>query len=74
MLQVLFVVDVLVQGHGLDAELAPEAPHGQLVDAVLIRQGDGGAQDPIARQRRAPVRRSVAGLSHQPSLARERTP
>ena len=46
--QVLLAVDVAVQRHRLDAELASEPPHREGVEALAVDEVEGGAEHPIA--------------------------
>ena len=47
------VLHMVVQGHGLDAELTPQASHGHGLQALLIHHLEGGAEDPFPGQRLA---------------------
>jgi hypothetical protein len=39
---------MVVQGHRLDPELLAELAHAERLDAVSIREADGGPQDPLS--------------------------
>ncbi len=51
----VLVGHVLVQRHGLDAELGAQAAHRQGAQSLAIGHGNRRAQDPVLRQRRAGV-------------------
>src|SRR5690606_320817 len=52
--QVVLAVHVAVERHGLDAELAPEPPHRERLDALGVDQRERSLQDAFTGQRRAP--------------------
>jgi hypothetical protein len=53
--EVVLVGDVLVERHGLHAELVTQLAHRQRVDAGPGRKGDGCCQDPVPAQPRSYV-------------------
>jgi hypothetical protein len=63
----VLVGHVLVERHGHDAELLRNLAHADRVDAALVRQGDGGPQDPLLGQG-LPGRRGLLDLRGHPRL------
>ena len=49
--QVVLVPDVAVERHGLDAQLLPEPAHAQPLEAVTVRELDGGKEHALPGQR-----------------------
>ena len=64
---VVLVPHVAIQRHRLDPELLPELAHAQRVDAVAIREVDGGPKDALLGQRRATFC-DESGFGHLTSL------
>jgi hypothetical protein len=60
--QGLLAGQVVVQRHGLDAELGGEAAHRQRLDPLRVRQGDRRRQHPLATER-LPSRRCLHPVS-----------
>jgi hypothetical protein len=48
--QVLLVPDVVVQRHGLHAELAAQAAHGEGLESFRVHHAQAGPEDPLARE------------------------
>jgi hypothetical protein len=46
--EIALVVNVVVQGHCLDAQFGPEFPHRYPVEAMLVSESDSSFDDPIA--------------------------
>jgi hypothetical protein len=49
--QVVLVLDVVVERHGLDVEGLSERAHGQSVEAGAVRHVEGGLKDPLPAER-----------------------
>jgi hypothetical protein len=49
--QVIFVANMVIEGHSLDADALAQLPHGQRLDAVLIGQRNCGSENDVSRKR-----------------------
>jgi len=62
----VFVCDVVVEGHGFDAELLGELAHGEGVEALGVGEVEGGAEDAVSGEGGAARGgRRVALLGHR---------
>ena len=73
--QVVLVLDVAVERHGIDPELLPEPTHAQTLDAVAVGEVDGDLEHTRAAQRRPFRHRTRACFGrHVAHLLDESTP
>ena len=68
----VFVGDVLVQRHRLDAQVLAEPAHRDRAEPLPVGQLDGSVEDPLAAERRRRLGGGGVVVGHHPSFGLDR--